>query len=91
MNALEQTRDAPQIVVVGDDTEDFVRFIDMKSLPGRALVVVADGEALPAGHPAAGKRRVEGKTTAYVCRGQTCSPPVTDTQALDRLLQRRSA
>ena len=91
MNALEQTRDAPQIVVVGDDTEDFVRFIDMKSLPGRALVVVADGEALPAGHPAAGKRRIEGKTTAYVCRGQTCSPPVTDTQALDRLLQRRSA
>ena len=91
MNALEQARDAPQIVVVGDDTEDFVRFIDTKSLPGRALVVVADGEALPAGHPAAGKRRVEGKTTAYVCRGQTCSPPVTDTQALDRLLQRRSA
>ena len=93
MNALEQAREAPQIVIVGDagdpDTEAFVRFVNATCLPGRALSVVADGDSLPAGHPAAGKRRVDGKTAVYVCRGQTCSPPATDTQALAGLLQRR--
>ena len=93
MNALEQAREAPQIVVVGDtgdpDTEAFVRFVNATCLPGRTLSVIADGDSLPAGHPAAGKRRVDGKTAVYVCRGQTCSPPVTDTQALAGLLQRR--
>ena len=94
MNALEQAREAPQIVVVGDagdpDTEAFVRFVNATCLPGRTLSVIADGDSLPAGHPAAGKRRVDGKTAVYVCRGQTCSPPATDTQALAGLLQRRS-
>ena len=94
MNAFEQAREAPQIVVVGDagdpDTEAFVRFVNATCLPGRALSVIADGDSLPAGHPAAGKRRVDGKTAVYVCRGQTCSPPATDTQALAGLLQRRS-
>ena len=93
MNALEQAREAPQIVIVGDaddpDTEAFVRFVNATCLPGRALSVIADGDSLPAGHPAAGKRRVDGKTAVYVCRGQTCSPPATDTQALAGLLQRR--
>ena len=93
MNALEQAREAPQIVVVGDagdpDTEAFVRFVNATCLPGRTLSVIADGDSLPAGHPAAGKRRVDGKTAVYVCRGQTCSPPATDTQALAGLLQRR--
>ena len=94
MNALEQAREAPQIVVVGDagdpDAEAFVRFVNATCLPGRTLSVIADGDSLPAGHPAAGKRRVDGKTAVYVCRGQTCSPPATDTQALAGLLQRRA-
>lgn len=43
---------------------------------------VADGAALPEGHPARGKGKLDGKPTAYVCAGQTCSLPVTDAEAL---------
>jgi uncharacterized protein YyaL (SSP411 family) len=37
---------------------------------------------LPASHAAAGKEMIDGKATAYVCIGQTCGLPVTDTAAL---------
>ena len=43
--------------------------------------------ALPAGHPAAGKGLVRGKPAAYVCRGQTCSLPITEPEALGKVLQ----
>ena len=50
------------------------------------LRVVTPGESLPATHPAAGKGVVDGRPTAYVCRGQTCSLPVTDVESLAQLL-----
>jgi uncharacterized protein YyaL (SSP411 family) len=37
---------------------------------------------LPAGHPAAGTASKDGRATAYVCRGSTCSLPLTDAGAL---------
>ncbi len=40
------------------------------------------------GHPAHGKVAIGGKPTAYVCRGQVCSAPVTDPVALAELLAR---
>jgi uncharacterized protein YyaL (SSP411 family) len=46
-----------------------------------------DAATLPNGHPASGKGTVDGKPTAYVCRGETCSLPVTDGAALMRLLR----
>ena len=33
-----------------------------------------------------GKRQVDGRATAYVCRDATCSAPVTDPAALQALL-----
>jgi uncharacterized protein YyaL (SSP411 family) len=53
------------------------------------LQVLADTTHLPPSHPAAGKTRVEGKATAYVCRGNTCSAPVTEAGALARTFQSR--
>ncbi|MCY4609816.1 MAG: thioredoxin domain-containing protein [bacterium] len=50
------------------------------------LRVITPGESLPATHPAAGKGAVDGRATAYVCRGQTCSLPVTDVESLAQLL-----
>jgi uncharacterized protein YyaL (SSP411 family) len=77
---------ADQIVIVGErgaaDTEALLRAVFDISLPNRVLQVVADGAALPAAHPAAGKAAVDGKATAYVCHGQTCSLPITDAAAL---------
>jgi len=37
-------------------------------------------------HPAFGKKAVDGKPTAYVCRGNVCSLPVTDPEELAALL-----
>ena len=95
MNGVEDSIAGIQIVVVGDDDEPGARAllarVHGRSLPGRTLVAIADGASLAPGHPAAGKTRIDGKATAYVCRGSTCSPPATDADALDRLLQRRAA
>ena len=45
------------------------------------------GTSMPAGHPAAGKTQRDGKATAYLCVGPTCSLPVSDAAALRALLQ----
>jgi uncharacterized protein YyaL (SSP411 family) len=50
-----------------------------------------DGKVLPAGHPAHGKERQNGKPTAYVCAGETCSLPVTEAEALVEELKRARA
>ena len=53
------------------------------SVPNKIVSVVAPGEALHATHPANGKGQVDNKVTAYLCAGQTCSPPVTDPGQLE--------
>ena len=55
--------------------------------PNTVLAVVAATEQLPAAHPAAGKPAIDGLPTAYVCRGETCSLPVTEPGALAGLLR----
>jgi uncharacterized protein len=54
--------------------------------PNTILSVHDDAVALPAGHPAGGRTAIDGKATAYVCRGETCSLPVTTADQLARLL-----
>jgi uncharacterized protein YyaL (SSP411 family) len=85
-NGAELLQNAQQIVIVGapDDPAqtallDILRQI---SLPNRVVSMLAPDDALPDGHPAAGKGLVDGKPAAYVCQGMTCSPPITDPAAL---------
>jgi uncharacterized protein YyaL (SSP411 family) len=71
---------AVQVVVVG--TDDAARGVLLRAIaetpaPELVLQILGAGDDLPAGHPAQGKRMVDGKATAYVCRGPVCSPPVT--------------
>lgn len=44
--------------------------------------MIAPGDGLPDGHPATDKAQVDGKATAFVCRGPVCSLPITDKNAL---------
>ena len=86
---FEQVAEPVQVVVVGepenDDTLALLRAVAESPLPTRILEQ-ANGIVLPANHPAHGKGIVDGQATAYVCRGFTCSPPVTDPGLLrDRL------
>ena len=79
-----------QIVLIGsnEETAPLARAAFSVSCPARVLLRVEDAATLPAGHPAHGKTAIDGKPTAYVCAGETCSLPVTDTEALVEELRR---
>ncbi|MGF1591851.1 MAG: thioredoxin domain-containing protein [Kiloniellaceae bacterium] len=86
LNSAELMISATQVVVVGRRgeaaTDALVAAAAGRCLPNRILQVVAPGEALPQGHPAAGKGQTAGKPTAYVCHGPTCSLPITEAASL---------
>jgi hypothetical protein len=81
---------ALQIVVAGppkdEATQALIRAVHERSLPNRLLQVVAPDAQLPERHPATGKGMVGGKPAAYVCKGQTCSLPVTHPKGLGTAL-----
>jgi uncharacterized protein YyaL (SSP411 family) len=92
MNAHELIVEAVQVVVIGTRgepaTEALVAGVEGVSLPDRVLTVLAPGTELPSMHPAFGKTRGAAGATAYVCRGRTCSLPLTDPAALGEALRR---
>ncbi len=92
LNASELLRDAPQIVIIGSraeaDTSALLRTVHDTPLPDRVLQVRTATDDLPAGHPAHGKASLDGRATAYVCRGQTCSLPLTEPGDLAAALAR---
>ena len=88
--------EAVQVVVVGEDaTPGFAALLAAASAsaaPGLILQRVAPTQALPGGHPASGKRLLDGHATAYVCIGTTCEAPITNPGALcERLARPRAA
>jgi uncharacterized protein YyaL (SSP411 family) len=91
INASDFLQNAIQIVLAGSPGDaalaQLERAVYARSVPNRIVIRMADGAALPPGHPAAGKGPAQGKPAAYVCRGQTCSLPITDPDALGKSLQ----
>jgi uncharacterized protein len=75
---------AIQVAIIGDaaDTRALHTAVYKGAAAARIVSVIAPGEELPDGHPATGKTRVDGKATAYVCRGPVCSLPMTDAAEL---------
>jgi uncharacterized protein YyaL (SSP411 family) len=76
-------------VVVGDPSARSTRALADRArhvlAPEDAVVVAAPGRPAPAGLDPAwlrGRGLVDGRPAAYVCRGTTCSLPVTDPAAL---------
>ncbi|HVO17250.1 MAG TPA: thioredoxin domain-containing protein [Alphaproteobacteria bacterium] len=92
LNNNELLQMALQIVVCGTAgdpaTEALLRAVYERSLPNRVVQLVAPGSALPAAHPAHGKGPIDGRATAYVCRGSVCTLPLTDATALGAELDR---
>ncbi len=86
LNGIERLHAGLQIVIVGPrmraDTQALLDVVHGIALPDRILQVVEPGTDLPAGHPAAGKTATNSAATAYVCRGPSCSLPITDPDAL---------
>jgi uncharacterized protein YyaL (SSP411 family) len=94
MNAAELQARAIQVVIVGrrDEaaTQALLGAVHRACLPTRVLAVVEDGAALPAGHPAHAKTRIDGQPAAYVCVGPTCELPIGDPAALAARLAARA-
>jgi hypothetical protein len=90
LNGSELLQSAVQVVIVGDrSAEDTRALLDAtysRYSPLALLQFVQSGSELPAGHPACGKAQIDGRATVYVCRGQTCSLPITDPAELGRAL-----
>ena len=60
------------------------------SLPGAVQLVIQDDHQFAPASPLFGKTAIDGKPTAYVCVGGTCSLPVTEAAALrDTILRMR--
>ena len=91
INAADFLQNATQIVLVGtagDPTlQEMERRVYAQPLPNRLVMRVTPEEQLPHNHPAYGKGLVQGKAAAYICRGQTCSLPITEPAALAKALQ----
>ncbi|HVG80986.1 MAG TPA: thioredoxin domain-containing protein [Methylomirabilota bacterium] len=91
INGHDFLQNAVQIVLVGQPgdpaLEGLARAVYDRSVPNRLVIRTAQGAELPANHPAAGKAPVKGKAAAYVCRGQTCSLPIAEPEALIKALQ----
>ncbi|MEK7245411.1 MAG: hypothetical protein AAB223_05265 [Pseudomonadota bacterium] len=81
LNAADTLRRGVQVVIVGArgeaETDRLLARTFAFSLPARALLVIPPGQGLPENHPAGGKGQIDGRATAYVCRGTVCSLPAT--------------
>jgi len=90
LNAAEDFLAALQIVIIGNREDKSVNQLEheaaLVSMPSRVFQIIKPGTQLPDSHPARFKEQVEGKSTAYVCRGQICSLPATTTNDLHQTL-----
>jgi uncharacterized protein YyaL (SSP411 family) len=81
LNGFELFTDSLQVIVIGDRSDPNAKALLSAALssshPNLILSTVNDKDALPADHAAYGKSTIDGKVTAYVCRGPLCQAPVT--------------
>ncbi len=91
LNALDLRLGAIDVVVIQANTlpaNILLAAARRSATPNTIVTSLEDTTRLPPSHPAAGKTAVAGKPTAYVCRGETCSLPVTEPHQLSALLAR---
>jgi uncharacterized protein YyaL (SSP411 family) len=90
VSAGELLRDAMTLVLVGPrsarDSDDLLAIVAGMPHPNLVRQRVESGSDLAPSHPAYGRRMHEGRTTAHVCRGRTCSLPITAPEALREAL-----
>jgi uncharacterized protein YyaL (SSP411 family) len=84
LNALDLYLTGAEIVVVGEGKEADALLGVARKLPHATSIVlhVPRADALPADHMARAKADAVQGAAAFVCRGQTCSPPLTTTEQL---------
>jgi uncharacterized protein YyaL (SSP411 family) len=92
LSAAEFLFDPIQLVLIGDGGAEDARMLANVALsaapPNRVFQCFQSASALPETHPAHGKTQQDAKATMYVCRGQSCSLPITDPAALTEAFSR---
>ncbi len=89
LSALDLRLAATDVVILHSSTSPanlLLAAARNSSTPNTIIALHDAAQPLPQSHPAAGKTTVDGKATAYVCRGETCSLPVTDPDQLQVLI-----
>ncbi len=90
LNGAETYSMALQVVVFGArgnaQTQELIRTVWGKAMPGRLLIVVEPGMSLPANHPCADAGMQNGQPTAYICQGATRAGPIQSPVQLSQLL-----
>jgi uncharacterized protein YyaL (SSP411 family) len=90
LSSFELLAGSTQIAIIGEpnDTETLKlrHAVFRAGVPLKIVSLLTPGQSLPEIHPARDKGPVEGRPTAYVCVGFTCSTPVTDPADLRRQL-----
>ncbi len=88
LSALDMRINAAEIVVVGQGAAADELLHAARRLPHATRIVMhaKNGSALGAEHPAQAKLASVRDAAAFVCRGQTCSLPVTTGEELMRLV-----
>lgn len=82
--------DVPEIVIVGNDSDEWVRAVNNRYMPYRSLSVIDDSNRADwrkISPPNAERTMIDDKTTAYVCHGFACQAPVTAISELSSLLK----
>ena len=67
------------------DTTEIVKSLKSAKYPLTAQIIIS-GEKLPVSHPAYNKTILDGKITIYLCKGNTCSKPITETTDINNIL-----
>ena len=88
LSAFLDLTDLVQAVLIGSSeaTAGLRRALLDEPLPARLLIPIATPDGLSAGHPAASKAAGGSRPALYLCRGQTCSLPVTRPDEVSRAL-----
>lgn len=80
ITALDEYLQKPEIIIVrGTEAGYWCHSVRQIYTPGRLCFAIADDDSLPA---ALAAKLAEDYTVAYVCRGTTCSEPITSLEKL---------
>ncbi|ETR77789.1 hypothetical protein X566_09115 [Afipia sp. P52-10] len=88
LNALDMRLTAAEIVITGEGPHADALLQAARKLPhaNRIVLHAANADALATDHPARAKLETTPDAAAFVCRGQTCSLPVTEADALKKMV-----
>ncbi|PLX38196.1 MAG: thioredoxin domain-containing protein [Hyphomicrobiales bacterium] len=89
LNAFDLRLNAISAIVVANDhtdAEPLLAALRQTGNPSLIPFVTESTGGLPPSHPASGKVMIDNLPTLYVCRGMTCSAPVTDPASVAELL-----